>query len=158
MFRGNRFEQGAKDLRFHQSRQQPAEDFRRRLFVDVIFVLSRMVGGGGFGFSIPGNRQKLLDHNALIQDRLEFGEDQENLVELVVLGKEFDDVVRHVQRFGEFNAAFAGQPDVLADDLPAPAKKIAPLAADGQQFDFFFVVLLEKGRRRFQQISIEGAA
>ena len=55
--------------------------------------------------------------------------------------------------------AMAGVKGILtADDLPAPAKKIAPLAADGQQFDFFFAVLLEKGRRRFQQISIEGAA
>jgi hypothetical protein len=95
-----------------------------RLFVNVVFVLWVDRSRFRFGF---GNRQKLFSDNALRQHGFELGKNQKDFVERFVFGETLDDVVRDLESFFKFDAAFAVSPMYSETMLPRRRKKSRPL-------------------------------
>src|SRR5919199_5343498 len=147
LLRGDGLQERAVDLRLDEARQQAAEDLRGRLLVDVLYEGLRLTRLRRLHLGAR-DREDLLDDDALRDDRAELVEDEEDLVQPLVFGEAAQDVARDLQRLGVLDPPLAGQPDVLAGELPAAAEEVAPFAAHGQNLDLLAGVLAHQLRRR----------
>src|SRR2546423_10919328 len=155
----NGFEQSAIDLRLDEAREESAEDFGGRLFVDVINEglrarvacrLRRLFFGARDG-------ENLLDDDALRDDGAELAEDDKVFVESLVFGEAAHHVARDFERLGVFDPSLARQADVLADYLDvAASEEVAPFATDGQKLDGLVGVLAHEGLRGLDEVRVEG--
>jgi len=143
----------AENLRLDQTRQQAAENLCRRLFVDVILCLGGFRVFGFFGG--VGDRQKLFDDYALIQHRLEFGKDQEDLVDLFV------SVNRLTTSRATSSASAKSIRPLPLRPMYSPAisarrsEKVTPFTAHRQQLNFFAGVFFQEGLPRLIRLVLK---